>query len=78
MAAEAALCHHHLDAGLAQAPHRVGRGFVVGEVDEASLLAHCRGRLAPYEVPREVRAIEAIPKNAVGKPLRRELRTLVR
>jgi len=38
------------------------------------LLAHCRAGLAPYEVPREVLFVDAIPRNAVGKPLRKELR----
>lgn len=38
------------------------------------LLEHCRAGLAPYEVPREVLFVDAIPRNAVGKPLRRELR----
>ena len=41
--------------------------------DEA-LIAHCRVSLARYEVPREIRRVDAIPKNAVGKPLRRILR----
>jgi len=50
--------------------------FVVsaGTLDAEYLLAYCRAGLAPYEVPREVRFVDAIPKNAVGKPLRRELR----
>jgi acyl-CoA synthetase (AMP-forming)/AMP-acid ligase II len=50
--------------------------FVVlaGEATVEDLLAHCRGGLAPYETPREVRFVDAIPRNAVGKPLRRELR----
>ena len=38
------------------------------------LLRHCRALLARYEVPREVVRVDAIPRNAVGKPLRRELR----
>ncbi len=45
---------------------------------EQELIAHCRAALAPYEVPREVRFVDAIPRNAVGKPLRRELRDGVR
>ncbi len=50
--------------------------FVVraGAATAEELLAHCRLGLAPYEVPREVVFLDAIPKNAVGKPLRRELR----
>jgi long-chain acyl-CoA synthetase len=43
-------------------------------VEAEALVAHCREGLAPYEVPREVRFVDEIPKNAVGKPLRRALR----
>jgi long-chain acyl-CoA synthetase len=53
--------------------------FVVADpVEDEALFEHCRARLARYEVPREFRRVDAIPKNAVGKPLRRKLRTLVR
>jgi long-chain acyl-CoA synthetase len=54
--------------------------FVVraGDASAEELLAHCRAGLAPYEVPREVRFVDAIPKNAVGKPLRRALRDVAR
>ena len=50
--------------------------FVVcgGRATPEELIAHCRAGLAPYEVPREVVFVDAIPKNGVGKPLRRELR----
>jgi long-chain acyl-CoA synthetase len=50
--------------------------FVVraGTVSAEELVAHCRAGLAPYETPREVLFVDGIPKNAVGKPLRRELR----
>jgi len=50
--------------------------FVVraGAATAEELVAHCRKGLAPYEVPREVVFVDTIPKNAVGKPLRRELR----
>jgi long-chain acyl-CoA synthetase len=51
--------------------------IVAAAVEDEKLFEHCRARLARYEVPREIRRVEAIPKNAVGKPLRRELRTLV-
>jgi long-chain acyl-CoA synthetase len=45
-------------------------------LSEADLLAHCRRELAAYKVPKQVRFLEALPKSAVGKILRRELRTL--
>jgi long-chain acyl-CoA synthetase len=54
--------------------------FVVraGAVTVDELVAHCRLGLAPYETPREIRFVDAIPKNAVGKPLRRDLREACR
>ena len=41
--------------------------------DEA-LIAHCRERLAGFKVPKRVIFVEALPKNASGKILKRELR----
>jgi len=38
------------------------------------LEAHCRKLLAPYKVPRHITFVEALPKSAVGKILRKELR----
>jgi acyl-CoA synthetase (AMP-forming)/AMP-acid ligase II len=40
---------------------------------EEALLSFCRERLAPYKVPKEVRFVTALPRNAAGKLLRREL-----
>ncbi len=52
--------------------------FVVarpGAVIEAdSLLARCRDALSKYKVPKEVRVVAALPRNSMGKILRRELR----
>ncbi|MEZ4278379.1 MAG: o-succinylbenzoate--CoA ligase [Myxococcota bacterium] len=41
--------------------------------DEARLAAWCRTRLAGYKVPIAFRAVEALPRNASGKLLRRML-----
>jgi long-chain acyl-CoA synthetase len=41
---------------------------------EESILAWCREGLAPYKVPKVVQFREHLPKSAVGKVLRRELR----
>lgn len=45
--------------------------------DEPALRAWCRERLAGYKAPREIRAVEKLPRSSTGKILRRELRTLV-
>lgn len=39
------------------------------------LMAHCAGKLADYKIPRELRFVEALPRNANGKVLKTELRT---
>jgi len=36
------------------------------------LIEHCRASLARYKLPREVRIVEALPKNAVGKIARNQ------
>jgi fatty-acyl-CoA synthase len=54
----------------------VGCAFVAGDgVDEAALLAHCREHLAGFKVPRHVRTVPALPRSAIGKILKNELRT---
>jgi long-chain acyl-CoA synthetase len=35
---------------------------------------HCRSKLTAYKVPRHITIVEGLPKSAVGKILRRELR----
>ncbi len=44
--------------------------------DERELLRWCRERLAGYKVPRHIRVLEALPRNATGKVLRRELKVM--
>jgi long-chain acyl-CoA synthetase len=41
--------------------------------DEAALRAFCRERLAQFKVPREVRIVSSLPRNATGKIVRRQL-----
>jgi long-chain acyl-CoA synthetase len=38
--------------------------------------AYCRDRLSPYKVPRIYEFVESLPKSAVGKILKRELRVM--
>jgi long-chain acyl-CoA synthetase len=43
---------------------------------EEDVVAHCRRELAAYKLPKEVRFLEALPKSAVGKILRKDLRAI--
>jgi acyl-CoA synthetase (AMP-forming)/AMP-acid ligase II len=43
-------------------------------VDGGELIAFCRERIASYKKPRHVVFVDALPKNASGKVLKRELR----
>jgi acyl-CoA synthetase (AMP-forming)/AMP-acid ligase II len=42
--------------------------------DNDAVLAFCRERLANYKVPREVRFVDVLPRNAAGKVLKTDLR----
>ncbi|MDP3615392.1 MAG: acyl-CoA synthetase, partial [Rubrivivax sp.] len=46
-------------------------------VSAADLIAHCKGLLAGYKVPREIR-FEAIPKTSTGKVQKFQLRERAR
>jgi len=43
-------------------------------VDEADIIAWARERIAPFKCPRSIDVIEALPRNASGKILRKDLR----
>ena len=51
-------------------------GHALDEATCVDLDAHCRTRLASFKVPREVRATGALPRNAAGKVLKRDLRAV--
>jgi long-chain acyl-CoA synthetase len=54
--------------------------FVVGKPGEPAsaddVIEFCRARLARFKCPREVRFVDGLPKNPIGKLLRKELRAL--
>lgn len=41
---------------------------------DGELIAHCRGELAPYKVPKTIELVEELPRTASGKLQRRRLR----
>src|SRR3990172_4474989 len=41
---------------------------------EAELIAHCRQHIGGYKIPRRMAIVEALPKSAMGKILKNELR----
>jgi fatty-acyl-CoA synthase len=45
------------------------------DCDEATVIAHCRERLAHFKCPRVVRFVDALPRNATGKVHKPTLRT---
>jgi non-ribosomal peptide synthetase component E (peptide arylation enzyme) len=58
---------------------RVGAGVVVWYdacADVAGLRGHCRRLLARYKVPETIAIVETLPRNAMSKVVKRELRTL--
>jgi fatty-acyl-CoA synthase len=54
--------------------------FVVlrGHVADEELLEHCRARLARYKVPKAIRVVDSLPRNAMNKVVKAELLELVR
>ena len=56
----------------------VGMAIVVRKADEAleegDVIRHCLARLAKFKVPQSVVFVDALPRNATGKVLKRELR----
>lgn len=45
-------------------------------INEETITAWCRDRLVHYQQPRSIRFVDSLPKNSLGKVLRRELREL--
>jgi acetyl-CoA synthetase len=64
-----------------EARGQIVKAFVVLQPGQAAsqalvdeIQAHVRGRLAPYEYPREIEFIDALPMTTTGKVQRKELR----
>lgn len=80
---EAVLTEHHAIAQSAVVGIKDDRMGEVGcafitlkpeqSIDEATLIAWCRERMANYRVPRQVRIIDAMPLNASNKIVKAEL-----
>jgi len=56
----------------------VGRALIVlkkgHSLSEEEVIDHCQGKLARYKIPKSVLFVKALPRNAAGKVLKRELR----
>ena len=65
-----AACAGRPDETFGEALH----AWYVGGVEPDDLRAWCRERMAPYEIPRRVTRVDAIPRSPEGKVLRRQLR----
>jgi acyl-coenzyme A synthetase/AMP-(fatty) acid ligase len=69
------------DAGVAAADDPEWQQAVVAsvvlsdgqKVDEAELREFCRARLAGFKVPKAIRFVTELPRNAQGKLIRQEL-----
>ena len=44
------------------------------QVDEASLIAHCKEHLGAFEVPKAIRIVDALPMTSTGKVQKHPLR----
>ena len=59
---------------------QIVKAFVVLEdeykntASKEDILNYCKDRLAVYKVPRKIEFIEELPRNSIGKVVRKELR----
>jgi O-succinylbenzoic acid--CoA ligase len=74
--AEAGVCGM-ADERWGQVPVAFVRLAEGASVTEEQLRDHCRTRLARYKHPARIRFVDALPRNAAGKLLRRELSKLL-
>jgi fatty-acyl-CoA synthase len=64
------------DARLAEVPVAVVRVHPGASVTEEQVIAHCRGRIASFKVPRHVLLLDDLPMTASGKVQKHKLRDL--
>ena len=69
------------DVGVVGIPSLVGekiKAFVVkkGDITSEEVIEHCKENLLDYKIPEEIEFIEELPKNIIGKVLRKELRKM--
>ena len=57
------------------APYLARSGSVREMMAQATVVGWCSERLARFKVPADIAIIDALPRNATGKVLKRELRT---
>jgi len=54
-----------------------GKAFIVlksgASIDQGAVISHCLKNLAKFKVPQSVEFIDALPRNATGKVLKRSL-----
>ena len=67
--------HRHTRRALGRGVRRVRRPSPARRCRCDELLEWCRGRLARYKVPREIRFVDALPRSAMNKVLKQELRS---
>jgi malonyl-CoA/methylmalonyl-CoA synthetase len=67
-----------MESAVVGVPHPdFGEGVVavvIGQGDEAGMIAECRLRLAPYKSPKRIVFVEDLPRNAMGKVQKNLLR----
>jgi fatty acid CoA ligase FadD36 len=49
--------------------------FIVGEAEPQELIDYVAQQLSVHKRPREVRVVDTLPRNAMGKVLKKELLT---
>jgi len=56
------------------------RAFVVAaegqQIDKSEVFSHCRANLAAFKRPKDIIVLSELPKNALQKVLKKELRKL--